>query len=230
MAEPSPFPFRQNAEIHLFSDLEHPPSPMDAPKKHELYLAQQVTLCEYYLQLNHGRALILCTSRYFMEQLFIALHPLLLELGVTGYVQTPNANVKELLSDFVSDESSVLFGVESCWEGLDAPGDTLKTLIITRVPFTPLHPVTDARIQQLEEPEQGFWEVMLPDMLLRMKQGAGRLIRSSTDTGVIAILDSRVITKSYGRHICESLPPARILRDPVRVLEYLSDDIERHIS
>lgn len=223
LIEPSPFPFKDNAQIHLFSKILLPPKPSDTLDVQEAYLEEQAALCEYYLKLHHGRALILCTSRYFMNQLYERMHPVIEELGVSGYIQTPDVNVKQLLSDFVKDETSVLFGVESCWEGLDAPGDTLKTLVITRLPFAPPHPVTEARIQQLADQRTGFREVLLPEMLLRMKQGSGRLIRSATDWGVIAILDPRVMTKSYGCDIQNSLPPAEIVRNPVKTLQYLKD-------
>ena len=158
-----------------------------------------------------------------MDRLYERMTPVIDELGVNGYIQSDGINVKQLLSYFVSDESSVLFGVESCWEGLDAPGDTLKTLVITRIPFAPPHPLVDARIEQLSEASAGFWEVQLPDMLLRLKQGVGRLIRSMTDTGVIAILDPRTITKPYGRDIIYSLPPARVIRDLPQALQVLED-------
>lgn len=222
MVEPSPFPFKENAQIHLFSEILLPPNPSDGPEIHEAYFVEQTALCEYYLKKNHGRALILCTSRYFMNRLHERLTPVIQEIGVNGYIQNTDVNVKQLLSDFGSDETSVLFGVDSCWEGLDAPGDTLKTLIITRLPFTPPHPVTEARIKQLDASSNSFRDVLLPDMLLRLKQGVGRLIRSMTDTGVIAILDPRVLTKPYARDIQNSLPPARIVRNPVDTLEYLT--------
>ena len=223
IVEPSPFPLKSNAEIHLFSELLLPPKPSDTQQKEDAYLAQQAALCEYYLNLHHGRALILCTSRYFMDTLYEQMTPVLNALDVNGYIQTPNVNVKQLLSHFVSDESSVLFGVDSCWEGLDAPGDTLKTVLVTKLPFAPPHPVIDARIKQLNDARQGFWQVQLPEMLLRLKQGAGRLIRSATDTGVIAILDPRAMTKSYSRDILDSLPKARIVRNPSQVMRVLDN-------
>lgn len=221
MVEPSPFPFKRNAVIHLFSDLRLPPKPSDEPHVHEAYIAQQAALCEFYLKLNHGSALVLCTSRYFMDKLYERMLPVLQEIGVNGLIQSDGINVKQLLSDFVSDETSVLFGVESCWEGLNAPGNTLKTLIITRLPFAPPHPVTDARINQLDDPTHGFRELILPEMLLRLKQGTGRLIRSMTDTGVIAILDPRAITKSYRRDIVYSLPPAEIVPNHQKAIQVL---------
>ena len=156
-----------------------------------------------------------------MDTLYERMEPVLQEMGVNGLIQKSGVNVKQLLSDFVSDETSVLFGVDSCWEGLDAPGDTLKTLVITRLPFAPPHAVTDARINQLDDPTRGFWDLALPEMLLRLKQGAGRLIRAATDTGVIAILDPRPMTKSYGQDIVHSLPPARIVRNYSQAIRFL---------
>ena len=157
-----------------------------------------------------------------MDTLYERMVDVLQEMGVNGLIQKSGVNVKQLLSDFVSDETSVLFGVESWWE-TDAPGDTLKTLVMTRLPFAPPHPVTEARIDQLGGTRHGFREVLLPEMLLRLKQGAGRLIRSMTDTGVIAILDPRVLKKSYGRDIKYSLPAARIVVDPKPAVQFLDN-------
>ena len=223
MVEPSPFPLKQNAAIHLFPTILLPPTSSSSNKIEDAYFEQQATLCEYYLRLNHGRALVLCTSRYYMDRLYQCMEPVFEDLGVQGLIQSTGVNLKELLSDFVSDETSILFGVDSCWEGLDAPGDTLKTVVITRLPFSPPHPVTEARIRTLQNIKQGFWEVQLPDMLLRLKQGAGRLIRSTTDIGVIAILDPRAVTKSYSKDIIKSLPPANIVYNPKPIIQHINN-------
>ena len=218
IVEPSPFP-RNNLEIHMFSQLIETPPHNASQEKQEDYWQQQTLLCEYYLKLNHGRALVLCRSRQQMDILYQRLIPTLKNIGVNHFKQDEHKNIKQQLAEFIDDETSVMFGLETCWEGLDAKGDTLKTLIITKLPFAPPHPVTEARIKQLPNPKYGFFEILLPEMLLRLKQGAGRLIRSATDTGTIAILDTRAYTKRYSNDIRQVLPPANIRINPKQPLE-----------
>jgi ATP-dependent DNA helicase DinG len=104
--------------------------------------------------------------------------------------------------------NAVLFGTESFWTGVDVPGDALAQVIITRLPFDPpTHPITEARSDHIRD--QGgnpFNELTLPDALMKFRQGVGRLIRTATDRGLVTILDSRVLVKSYGRLFIESLP------------------------
>lgn len=225
IAEPSPFP-SENLDIHMFSYIIEPP-PHNAPiEKQEKYWKQQTNLCEYYLKLNQGRALVLCRSRQQMDMLYQRLIPTLESIGVNHFKQDEHKNIKKQLAAFIEDETSVMFGVETCWEGIDAKGDTLKTLIITKLPFAPPHPVTEARIKQLPNPKQGFFDIILPEMLLRLKQGAGRLIRSATDTGTIAILDSRARTKKYNRYIKQVLPLGNVIINPKAPIEQIESIIE----
>ncbi|HTP58247.1 MAG TPA: helicase C-terminal domain-containing protein, partial [Spirochaetia bacterium] len=104
-----------------------------------------------------------------------------------------------------------LFATDSFWEGVDAPGETLQVVILCRLPFrVPTEPVLRARMAAIEE--QGgnpFGELSLPDAVVRMRQGFGRLMRRHDDTGVVLILDPRVVTKQYGEVFLESLPPTR---------------------
>lgn len=224
LIEPSPFPAK-NLEIHLFSRLIDAPAHNVSAEKQEDYWQQQTRLCEYYIKLHYGRALVLCRSRLQMETLYKRLTPILETLGVNHFKQDEHANIKQQIAQFIEDETSVLFGVETCWEGIDAKGDTLKTLIITKIPFAPPHPVTEARIKQLNNPKKdGFNQIILPEMLLRIKQGAGRLIRTATDTGTLAILDTRTMTKRYSHNIKQVLPPAIYKYNPKQVLEYLKQD------
>ena len=145
-------------------------------------------------------------------------------MGITALRQIGTDHLRQTFNVFKTDENSVLFGVASCWEGLDAPGSTLETVIIPQLPFAPPHPVLDARRALLPDPENDwFREISLPDMLLRLKQGAGRLVRSMTDRGVIAILSPRLLTKSYGREIIKALPPGRVVKNPVDALRYIAD-------
>lgn len=221
---PSPFPYKENVEIHLFNDvlLDRPYHNASAEKK-EAYWQQQTRLVEYYLRLRGGRALVLCASNQLLYELSERLEDVLSVLGITVLKQHGTDRLKETVAAFKADETSVLFGVASCWEGLDAPGSTLETVIIPQLPFAPPHPLLEARKALLEHPDEDwFGEISLPDMLLHLKQGAGRLVRSSTDRGVIAILSPRPLTKAYGRDIIRSLPRGKIVRNPPDALKAIN--------
>ena len=220
----SPFPYRENVEIHLFSNtLLDRPAPSESDSEKVEYLEQQVSLVEYYCRLRGGRALVLCSSNKLLYELSERLEPVLEEMGVNMFRQMGTDRLKETVESFKHDETSVLFGVASCWEGLDAPGRTLETVIIPQLPFAPPHPLTDARKALLDDPDDWFNEISLPDMLLHLKQGAGRLVRSMKDEGVIAILSPRPLTKRYGRDIRKALPPGRLVRNPKGALAFLSN-------
>ena len=222
---PSPFPFAKNVEIHVFDDvLLDRPSPHASPDAKERYWQEQTRLVEYYVRLRNGRALVLCASHQQLHELSERLEPCFYDMGITALRQIGTDHLRQTFNVFKTDENSVLFGVASCWEGLDAPGSTLETVIIPQLPFAPPHPVLDARRALLPDPENDwFREISLPDMLLRLKQGAGRLVRSMTDRGVIAILSPRLLTKSYGREILKALPPGRVVKNPVDALRYIAD-------
>ena len=222
---PSPFPFEENVEIHVFDDvlLDRPPPSASSDEK-ENYWQEQARLVEYYVRLRDGRALVLCASHQQLHKLTERLAPFFYDMGITALRQIGTDHLRQTFNTFKTDEHSILFGVASCWEGLDAPGSTLETVIIPQLPFAPPHPVLDARRALLPDPEKDwFREISLPDMLLRLKQGAGRLVRSMTDRGVIAILSPRLLTKAYGREILKTLPPGRGVKNPADALKFLSD-------
>ena len=226
LVSPSPFPYKDNVEIHLFGDalLDRPP-PGASDDEKAAYFEQQARLVEYYCRLRGGRSLILCFSNQLMHELYTRLEGVFADMGVNVFRQFGTDRLKETVEAFKADETSVLFGVASCWEGLDAPGPTLETVIIPQLPFAPPHPLLDARQQLLPNPEQDwFSQIMLPDMLLCLKQGAGRLMRSCTDKGVIAILSPRPLTKGYGREILKALPPGRIVRNSPDALRFLANE------
>lgn len=222
---PSPFPYKDNVEIHLFNDvLLDRPTPYTSESEKESYWEQQTALTEYYLRLREGRALVLCSSNKLLNELYERLDPIFEDMNITAYRQIGTDRLKETVEEFKQDETSVLFGVASCWEGLDAPGATLETVIIPQLPFAPPHPLIDARKALLDDPEKDwFKEISLPDMLLHLKQGAGRLVRSKTDRGVIAVLSPRPLTKRYGSDIRSALPPGRIVRNDREAIHFLQE-------
>ncbi|HRY81856.1 MAG TPA: helicase C-terminal domain-containing protein, partial [Spirochaetia bacterium] len=154
--------------------------------------------------------------------------PRLTELGITAFRQGQDERGR-LLDAFKADAASVLFATDSFWEGVDAPGDTLRMVVITKLPFrVPTDPVQQARAEAIERREGNpFLELSLPEAVLRFKQGFGRLIRHSEDRGVVAVLDSRIVHKRYGSQFLESLPRCRVETGP---LERIRGEIARFFS
>ncbi|HKJ93708.1 MAG TPA: ATP-dependent DNA helicase, partial [Longimicrobiales bacterium] len=122
------------------------------------------------------------------------------------------ASRANLLREFAESGRGILLGVASFWEGVDVPGEPLRGLVLTKLPFkVPSEPLTAARVEAIERMGgSGFQDYMLPHAVLRLKQGFGRLIRSRTDRGAVVLLDRRVAERSYGSQFLEALPPAPV--------------------
>jgi ATP-dependent DNA helicase DinG len=156
------------------------------------------------LQLSGGRAFVLFTSLKHMDQVHALVSP---HLKVPVLKQGETSR-RALLAKFV-EAPSVLFASQSFWEGVDVPGDALSMVIIDRLPFSPPNePLQAARMDAVRE--QGgrpFDDFQVPQAALALRQGFGRLIRTATDTGVVALGDVRVLKKRYGVRFLQSLPP-----------------------
>ncbi|MBP6603774.1 MAG: ATP-dependent DNA helicase, partial [Verrucomicrobiales bacterium] len=118
----------------------------------------------------------------------------------------------QLIETFKEDETSVLFGTDSFWTGVDVPGRALTNVIITRLPFSvPDHPLTQAKIEFIEERGgNAFMDYSVPEAILKLRQGVGRLIRNGDDKGMVVILDNRVLSKRYGKIFLDAMPEAPI--------------------
>jgi len=128
--------------------------------------------------------------------------------GMNLLVQGAGSPRSKLLEQFKSTPRSVLFGTDSFWGGVDVPGEALSNVIITRLPFAvPDHPLIEAKLELIEERGgDPFTEYSLPEAILKLRQGVGRLIRTKSDCGIIVILDNRVVTRPYGRAFLQALP------------------------
>ena len=183
LAEPkkSPFPYNEHAMIYYCNDLPHPRN------EHEKFILQGVDRVEKILEISDGKALILFTSKSDMEEVYNQL----LKRGVKYRVlmQQNGSSQDKVLEEFRKDVNSVLLGTGAFWEGISIEGKSLSNLIIFRLPFPVPDPVIDYKSKISTDPEM---EVLVPEMIIKLKQGIGRLIRNFTDTGIVSIIDSRL--------------------------------------
>ena len=216
---PSPFPFRTNALLAVDTGAPGPTSPGFGA-----YVDQAIPRL---LEASQGHALVLFTSYDAMKSAFEAAKPKMAELGITLMRQGDNERSK-LLDAFKADLSSVLFATDSFWEGIDAPGETLQLVVICKLPFrVPTDPVQLARSEAVEKKGgNAFMEISLPEAVIRLKQGFGRLIRHSQDRGVVVILDSRIATKRYGGLFIQSLPECRLVAEG---LDAITKEVSRFL-
>jgi len=200
---PSPFPYSKNAMLAIDTEATPPDSP-----EFQAYLNTAVAKL---LKASRGRALVLFTSHKALRDTYNAVSPLLEQEGVLALRQGQKDRYS-LLRTFVNDISSVLFATESFWEGVDAPGETLSLVIITRLPFrVPTDPIQSSRAAAIDaRGGNSFAEMSIPEAVILFKQGFGRLIRHSQDRGVVAVLDVRILKKAYGSLFISSLPRCRL--------------------
>jgi ATP-dependent DNA helicase DinG len=160
------------------------------------------------LHVTRGHAFVLCTSNASMNALFQLVSS---RIGFPCFIQGSMSKTG-LLDRFRATPNAVLFATSSFWQGVDVRGDQLSCVIIDKLPFAvPTDPIVAARTKFIDENGgKSFFDYSVPQAVITLKQGIGRLIRSKTDRGVIAILDSRLRTKSYGRDFLNSLPKARV--------------------
>jgi ATP-dependent DNA helicase DinG len=196
VAVDSPFDYRRSALLYTVEDMPEPNRPGYQKGLQDAIIG----LCEA----TRGRALVLFTSYSALQATYRAVKPVLEAAGIVVLGQRLDGGPRQLIERFKQHQEMVLFGTSSFWEGVDVVGDALSLLVITKLPFkVPSDPVFQARSEGFVDP---FVEFAVPQAVLQFRQGFGRLIRSSTDRGVCAVLDSRVLTKRYGRTFLNSLP------------------------
>jgi DNA polymerase-3 subunit epsilon/ATP-dependent DNA helicase DinG len=193
----SPFDYESSTLLYIANDIPEP----NAPGYQQAIDRSIVQLAKA----TGGRMLVLFTSYAQLKRTAQSITAPLAGEDIFVLEQGEGASPNALLDTFKSSERAVLLGTRSFWEGVDVPGEALSVVVITKLPFdVPNDPIIAARSELYEDP---FNEYYLPEAILKFRQGFGRLIRTASDRGVVAIFDRRVLTKQYGRLFLESLPP-----------------------
>ncbi len=201
----SSYDFERQMAVYVPTDIALP--------NERSYLADLEALLEGVHLAMDGSTLTLFTNRRDMEALHAILEPRLERAGISLLCQKRGTSAKRLRDEFLADERLSLFALKSFWEGFDAKGDTLRCVVVPKLPFgRPSDPL--ARERERREGRGAWRKYTLPEAVIELKQAAGRLIRSKTDVGCLVIADARVVSKGYGRDFLGALPVADIEKMP----------------
>ncbi len=209
----SPFDYERATLVYIPTDMPDPSQRDEYQRYVERGLIELAAA-------TRGRLLALFTSYAQLRQTAQAIAPRLALGKIQVFDQSDGTSRQTLVEGFKKAERAVLLGTRSFWEGVDIPGEDLSVLVIVRLPFAvPSDPIFAARSEQYEN---SFMQYAVPDAILRFRQGFGRLIRTQSDRGVVALFDNRVITKRYGQAFLDSLPVCTVRRGPLAELPRLA--------
>jgi len=198
---PSPFDFEKQSKVLIASFL-----PLPSDKKY--FPLQSLTLLKNVIKSADKGTMVLFTSYADLNFIYDALSDEMANSNIPLLAQGKSGSRSNILREFKEHGKSVLLGTNSFWEGIDIKGDSLSLLVIYKLPFSvPSEPIVEAYIEKLEqEGKDSFNHYMLPTALLKFKQGFGRLIRSTSDSGIVIVLDNRMHKKQYGQYFKSILP------------------------
>ena len=204
----SPFDYESQMRVYL-------PKGMPEPSEGQRFQEALQGWIQRFVGMTKGKAFVLFTSRAMLRKTAEGMAGWFEEQGIRLLVQDKGNSRTRLLKEFKEDRDSVLFGTDSFWQGVDVPGEALSNVILTRLPFSvPDEPLFEARCERIKEKGgEPFRELQLPEAILKFRQGVGRLIRSREDRGQIAVLDGRILSRTYGKSFLKILPecPVEIL-------------------
>jgi ATP-dependent DNA helicase DinG len=220
----SPFNYEEQSFLGVIRDL---PDPGTVPD--EIFAGEIAPVLAEIAKIFQGRTMVLFTSHRMLRQAYALLSAELAKEDIVVLGHNIDGSRTRIIDEFRTNPRSVLLGANSFWEGVDLSGNILKCVVIVKLPFSPPNlPLTEARMEKLAAMKKnGFTNLLLPQAIIRMKQGFGRLIRSERDEGVVVLLDRRITEKRYGRKIFNSLPLRSHLKgDRHMILQKLADWVD----